>query len=97
MIKSDEGEVVLSGDYLTLFSEYGQVAMALKEMMHETGDEELIEPFEKDMLFAMLADNEEEYFELTKMTNENKLKILRKVIKLLGKKEEDIEFDVEDC
>lgn len=89
MIKSDEGEVVLSGDYLTLFSEYGQVAMALKEMMQETGDEELIEPFEKDMLFAMLAENEEEYFELTEMTNENKVRILKKVLKLMGGKPED--------
>lgn len=89
MIKSDEGEVVLSGDYITLFSEYGQVAMALKEMMHETGDEKLIAPFEKDMLFAMIADNEEEYFELTEMTNENKIRILKKVLKLMGGKPED--------
>ena len=89
MIKSDEGEVVLSGDYLTLFSEYGQVAMALKEMMHETGDEELIEPFEKDMLFAMLAENEEEFFELTEMNSENKVRILKKVLKLMGGKPED--------
>ena len=89
MIKSDEGEVILSGDYLTLFSEYGQVAMALKEMMHETGDEELIEPFEKDMLFAMLADNEEGFFGLTEMNVENKVRILKKVLKLMGGKPED--------
>ena len=96
MIKSEKGEVILSGDYLTLFSEHGQVIMALKEMMSQTGDDNLIEPFEKDILFALLAENEDEYFKLTEMTNENKLRILRKVIKLLGKKEEDIEYDIEE-
>ena len=86
MIKSNKGEIVLNGDYKTLLSELGGIIIALKEMINENEDAELVlDVLETDILFAFMAKDQDDYMELTKFDNPTKLRLLRKVAQVLEK------------
>ena len=86
MIKSNKGEIVLSGNYKTLLSELGGIIIGLKEMINENEDAELVlDVLETDILFAFMAKDHDDYMELTKFDNKNKMRLLRKVAQVLEK------------
>lgn len=86
MIKSNKGEIVLNGDYKTLLSELGGIIISLKEMINENEDAEIVmDVLETDMLFAFMAKDCDDYMELTKFDNKNKIRLLRKVADVLSK------------
>ena len=86
MIKSDKGEIILSGDFKTLLSELGGIIIGLKEMINENEDAGLVmDVLETDILFAFMAENHDDYMELTKFDNKNKMRLLKKVAQVLEK------------
>lgn len=86
MIKSNRGEVVLSGSYKNLISELGSIIISLKEMINENkGADLVLDILETDILFAFMAKDHDDYMELTKFDNKNKMRLLRKVAQVLEK------------
>lgn len=86
MIKSDKGEIILSGSYKILLSELGGIIIGLKEMINENEDTGLVlDVLETDILFAFMAKDHDDYMELTKFDNPTKLRLLRKVAQVLEK------------
>ena len=86
MIKSDKGEIILSGSYKILLSELGGIIIGLKEMINENEDAGLVmDVLETDILFAFMAKDHDDYMELTKFDNKNKMRLLRKVAQVLEK------------
>lgn len=86
MIKSNQGEVVLNGSYKILLSELGSIIIALKEMINENEDAGLVmDVLETDILFAFMAKDHDDYMELTKFDNKNKMRLLKKVAQVLEK------------
>lgn len=86
MIKSNQGEIVLNGSYKVLLSELGGIIIALKEMINENEDAGLVmDVLETDILFAFMAKDHDDYMELTKFDNKNKMRLLRKVAQVLEK------------
>lgn len=86
MIKSNQGEVVLNGSYKVLISELGSIIISLKEMINANEDTDLVlDILETDILFAFMAKDHDDYMELTKFDNKNKMRLLRKVAQVLEK------------
>ena len=86
MIKSNQGEIVLNGSYKVLISELGGIIIALKEMINANEDAGLVmDVLETDILFAFMAKDHDDYMELTKFDNKNKMRLLRKVAQVLEK------------
>lgn len=86
MIKSNQGEVVLNGSYKVLISELGSIIISLKEMINANEDADLVlDILETDILFAFMAKDHDDYMELTKFDNKNKMRLLRKVAQVLEK------------
>ena len=86
MIKSNKGEIVLHGDYKTLLSELGGIIIGIKEMINENEDAGLVmDVLETDILFAFMAKDHDDYMELTKFDNKNKMRLLKKVAQVLEK------------
>lgn len=86
MIKSNQGEVVLNGSYKVLISELGSIIISLKEMIDANEDADLVlDILETDILFAFMAKDHDDYMELTKFDNKNKMRLLRKVAQVLEK------------
>ena len=86
MIKSNQGEVVLNGSYKVLISELGSIIISLKEMINANEDADLVlDVLETDILFAFMAKDHDDYMELTKFDNKNKMRLLRKVAQVLEK------------
>ena len=83
MIKSNQGELILSGSYRMLFSELGSIIIGLKEMISSAEGEErelAINILETDILFAFMAKGQDDYMQLTKFDSPTKLRLLRKEI-----------------
>ena len=86
MIKSNRGEIVLNGSYKVLISELGSIIISLKEMINANEDADLVlDILETDILFAFMAKDHDDYMELTKFDNKNKMRLLRKVAQVLEK------------
>lgn len=86
MIKSNQGEIVLNGSYKVLISELGSIIISLKEMINANKDADLVlDILETDILFAFMAKDHDDYMELTKFDNKNKMRLLRKVAQVLEK------------
>lgn len=86
MIKSNKGEIVLHGDYKTLLSELGGIIISLKEMINENEDVGIVmDVLETDILFAFMAKDHDDYMELTKFDDKNKMRLLKKVAQVLEK------------
>ena len=86
MIKSNQGEIVLNGSYKVLISELGSIIISLKEMINANEDADLVlDILETDILFAFMAKDHDDYMELTKFDNKNKMRLLRKVAQVLEK------------
>lgn len=86
MIKSNQGEVVLNGSYKVLICELGSIIISLKEMINANEDTDLVlDALETDILFAFMAKDHDDYMELTKFDNKNKMRLLRKVAQVLEK------------
>lgn len=86
MIKSNQGEIVLNGSYKVLISELGSIIISLKEMINANEDADLVlDILETDILFAFMAKDHDDYMELTKFDNKNKIRLLRKVAQVLEK------------
>ena len=106
MIKSNQGEVILSGSYKNLISELGSIIISLKEMINENeGADLVLDILETDILFAFMAKDHDDYMELTKFDNKNKMRLLRKVAQVLEKgvttmdemeEIEEVEEDIEE-
>ena len=86
MIKSNQGEIVLNGSYKVLISELGSIIISLKEMINENEDAGIVmDVLETDILFAFMAKDRDDYMELTKFDNKNKMRLLKKVAQVLEK------------
>ena len=86
MIKSNQGEVVLNGSYKVLISELGSIIISLKEMINANEDADLVlDILETDILFAFMAKDRDDYMELTKFDDKNKMRLLKKVAQVLEK------------
>ena len=96
MLKCTEGEVIISGSYKRLFAEMGQLLMSLKEMISQAEEKERIIAnyvLEKELLFALLAENQEEYMTLIHFDDKNKVRLLKKVAQVLSTKIEVEEME----
>ena len=100
MIKSNKGEIVLNGSYKVLISELGGIIIGLKEMIHENEDADLVlDILETDILFAFMAKDHDDYMELTKFDNKNKVaQVLEKGVATMDEMEaiEDFEEEIEE-